>query len=99
MALEEQTTIVVDGSSLADLKLNDVERGNSGLWVFLSNVVPRYPWIAGLGAIVLIIAFGGDHSPWVLITAILGVTVITVASTQVRSSNERTKTANEPGDV
>ena len=99
MVRKSQNEIYVDGSSLADLEISDSPSTRNNLWTFLTQTVPLHPWIAGLAAIVGIVAFGGELSPWVLMIAIAGVTVITVTSTWERSSNERTKTANEPGYV
>lgn len=95
MAQQSQDKLNIDGSSFADLEISDVGPNRNSLWAFLTQIVPCHPWISGLAAIVGIVAFGGDRSPWVLIVAIVGVTLITVASAWKRSSYERTKTADE----
>jgi len=99
VAQREKDRIVVDGSRFADLAIGDFEPKHKNLWAFLTETVPWHPWIAGLAAIVGIVAFGAEHEPWVLSAAIIGVTLITVTSTWNRTSHELPKAANELGHV
>lgn len=99
MATREQGKIYIDGSSLADIEITPADATSFGLWTFLTHTVPWHPWIAGIAAIVGLVAFGKGQNPWVLLVAIVGVTLITIVSTWKWSSNGRTKTANELGHV
>ncbi len=99
MVRKERDRIEVDGSRFADLELHEIADGrHHSLWSFLTRIVPWHPWIAGIAAIVGIVCFGGENSPWVLVVAIIGVAIITVTSIWRHKLNEYKK-SDEPGDV
>lgn len=100
MARKENGRLYIDGSDFEDLNVTDMpEAPVKGVWDFLKHVVPSNPWIAGLATIIAIVWLGANASMPVQITALLSAVVITVSSTWKRSSDGRTKKANEPGDV
>lgn len=91
MEPREQNEIKISGSEFSDLQILDEKATRTGLWAFLTQVVPTHPWIAGLLAVVGVIAFGDDHSPWVLIFALVSATVITVIPDALGKQNVRKK--------
>lgn len=99
MAQREQNKLLIDGSRFHDLEVESATSNRPSGWSFLTHVVPQHPWIAGLAAIVGVIASGGGQSPWVQIAAIFGVTAITVNSAWTWRSNDRTKATSESDDV
>lgn len=92
MVQEQRKQISVDGGEL-DLQADWARQTGSGLLGFLTQHAPRNPWFVGIAAIVGIVVFGEPrHSPRVLGSAILGVTLITIVSTRKRSEYERERT-------
>lgn len=94
MTLQENHKLTIDGSSFADLEIGDIVPSQcKGYWDFLTRVVPGNPWIAGLAAIVGVVWLGAIG--WVQAVAIVGITIITVASTLEWRLHGRSKATNE----
>lgn len=93
MTPQEEDRVVIDGSSFSDIKLLEDSKVKTGnIWTFLTQTIPQHPWIAAVVAIVGAVWLSADPSPSVPIAEIVGITLITVASTWKWRSYERSET-------
>lgn len=76
MGHPEKKKLIIDGKSLSDLEVKELEKLET-LIDLLANLIPKYPWIAGIVAISAIVWLGSDKAPLVQIIAVICVTLLT----------------------
>ena len=100
MTQQETDKLIIDGSGFTDLDLGEVRSiPHSGIWAFLGQIVPVHPWIAGITAILGVLWIGADQSALVMVSAIIGISIVTVTSICKRDQHGRTQKASESNNV
>lgn len=98
MTQQDNSKYIIDGNSLPDLSFDDtVSPQPRTMWAFLSQTMPKHPWVAGVGAIVAIAMFG--KTPSVQMTAIVAITAIMIAQQLHWRSHGRSKKTRKSDDV